>query len=114
MLAIPLATRHAAPLHVRFTVVPYLAETRPHLEVDVYERGSRLVRWGFSAVGPVEEGRDVTLPASPARDALVLRFVIRSPVSPQTARVDADPRPLGIALRAALVTEAGAPAAIPG
>lgn len=106
VLAFGLETRHTSPLHLRFTVVPYLAPTRPHLEVDVYERADRVARWGFSAVGPVEEGRDVTLPADPARDTLALRFVVRSPISPQTARVDADPRPLGIALRAVLVTEA--------
>jgi hypothetical protein len=105
VLAIPLATRHERPLHLRFTVVPYLAPTWPHLEVDVYEHRDRVARWGFSAVGPVEEGRDVTVPAAAQRDALVLRFVIRSPVSPQTARVDADPRPLGFAVRAVLVTE---------
>jgi Uncharacterised nucleotidyltransferase len=103
-LVVPLAQAPRRPVHLRFTVVPYLAETRPHLEVDVHAGGRLAARWGFSAVGPVEEGRDVLLSSS--SDAIALRFVIRSPISPQTARADADPRPLGLALRAVAMAEA--------
>ena len=57
------------------------------------------VKYGYSAVGVVEERRYVRLPAVPGRREVALRFVMHRPLSPQTARQDADPRPLGIALR---------------
>lgn len=97
-LSVPLAQVEDGPLLLRVDTVPYLTQTRPHLEVDVLSGGLRVARWGFSAVGVVEERRYVRLPAVRGRRDVRLRFV-QSPLSPQTARQDADPRPLGFALR---------------
>lgn len=97
--AVALADPQDGPLLLRIDAVPYLTQTRPHLEVDVVADGGRVARWGYSAVGVVEERRYVRLPAAPGRREVALRFVMHRPLSPQTARQDADPRPLGIALR---------------
>ena len=98
-LAMPLAGPQDGPLLLRVDAVPYLTQTRPHLEVDVHAGGALVARWGYSAVGVVEERRYVRLPAAVGRSVVDLRLVFRRPLSPQTARQDADPRPLGIALR---------------
>jgi hypothetical protein len=95
VLVLPLAEPDDEPLTVTLDLVPFLTPTRPHLEVGV----SGGPRWGFSGTLLADERRVLRVPARPRRERIALRFSIRHPLSPLTARYDGDPRPLGIALR---------------
>jgi hypothetical protein len=92
VLVLPLAEHDEAspPYTVTIDLVPFLTPTRPHMEVEVGD-----TRWGFSGTALVDTRRTLELRA---RDRIALRFRIRHPLSPLTARYDGDPRPLGIAL----------------
>jgi hypothetical protein len=91
VLVLPLAEPDDDPYTVTIDLVPFLTPTRPHMEVEVGD-----TRWGFSGTTLADARRTTQVHAG---TRIVLRFKIRHPLSPLTARYDGDPRPLGIALR---------------
>ena len=95
---LPLDAPHDGPLTVTLEVAPFLAHTRPHLEVGVAIDGTPAARWGFSGTGGTAEQRVVAVPARAGRERIALRFSVRHPLSPFAARYGSDPRPLGFAL----------------
>jgi len=98
VLVLPLEAPHDGSLTLTVELTPFLAHTRPHLEVGVAIDGAPAARWGFSGTGGVAEHRRVTVPARAGRERIAVRFAIRHPLSPLAARYGSDPRPLGFAL----------------
>jgi hypothetical protein len=99
VLVLPLDAPHDAPLRLTLEVTPFLATTRPYLEVGVSVDGERHATWGFSGVAGIAEQRPLDVPARANRERIALRFAVRHPLSPLAARYGSDPRPLGFALR---------------
>jgi len=98
VVVLPLDAPHDGPLTLTIELAPFLAHTRPHLEVAVALDGTPAARWGFSGTGGTAEQRVVAVPARAGRERIALRFAIRHPLSPLAARYGSDPRPLGFAL----------------
>ena len=98
VLVLPLDAPHDGPLTVAIELTPFLAHTRPHLEIGVALDGAPAARWGFSGIGGIAEQRLLAVPARAGRERIALRFSVHHPLSPFAARYGSDPRTLGFAL----------------
>ena len=99
VVVLPLDAPHDGPLTVTLEVAPFLAHTRPHLEVAVAIDGTPAARWGFSGTGGVAEQRVVAVPARAGRERIALRFA--DPPSALAAGGALRQRPAPARLRAA-------------